>query len=176
MRAVMIDLETLGTGAADVVVVQIGAALFDLQTGEVWDTLLLDVDRASCEILGGRTTPRTLEWWAGRGGFQHAGEVVRMPTALRELRSFIERGDPDTVWAKGTDFDVSILTYYYNRMSTPTPWRFNDVRDMRTIAKVAELFGHSRTRTEDVPHQALEDCFVQIKELVEALDYLADHK
>ncbi len=175
MRAVMIDLETLGKGA-NAVVVQIGAALFDLETGEVWDALLIDVDRASCKLLGGETTTSTLEWWAGRGGFKHAGDTVRMPFALRELNAFIERGDPETVWAKGTDFDITILTYYYNRLNAPTPWAFNDVRDMRTIAEVAELFGHNRTRTGDISHQALEDCLVQVKELVEALNYLANHK
>ena len=98
---------------------------------------------------------------------------VALCDALDCLSEFItgpNRTNPEDdceIWANGTDFDVTILTHAYKTvLKQSPPWKYNMVRDCRTIYKV---FGGVERPNGSVEHDAVEDCIFQAKSLAETV-------
>jgi len=86
-------------------------------------------------------------------------------TQLRELAKFLMSGDKlPIMWCKGTDFDIPILADLYKRYGMATPWKYNDVRDFRTVKKVFAWPSAPRSATE--MHNAIWDAVHQGEELL----------
>jgi len=169
MRA-MIDIETMDTRPS-AVMVQIGAVLFDVDTGYISAPLLLDVDDTA--LLGGTTSRATVGWWARQGGFQHTGAPMPVGTALRVLASFC--AGVAEVWAKGPAFDFPILDFYAERTEVPLSWKFYQVRDVRTIVSIAESMGF-KVPHDKVSHRADEDAALQARNVINAYRHIWERK
>lgn len=66
-------------------------------------------------------------------------------------------------FARGTDFDPPILVSLFEDFSLPVPWKYNQVRDVRTY--IDALSGGSKGYLDEwqkpdwfVPHHSLHDC------------------
>lgn len=169
----MIDIETLGT-KADSAVLTIGALKFDpfnLVDPTNGIHLYLEVDEQT--NAGRSVSEDTLKWWGEQDDavradvFREEGRST-VKSALDELAEFVK--DTDGVWAQGPTFDMVILENLYNGFGRKAPWRFNKVRDSRTIFAV---FGDPRGKF-DLAHNALVDCYHQAKGVQLCLAKLKD--
>lgn len=164
---VMIDLETMGK-SADTVFVSIGACKFDSQgiLGKFYANIDWNQE--------GRTwNGDTVKWWMKQN--QEAKNALiqdgkPMEDVLEDFRAWLTKtyigdtlnnSDP-IVWGNGATFDISILEHAYGRMNTP--WKFRNVRDMRTMVALTNL---SYPLKSGVAHNALDDAVYQAEFIVD---------
>ena len=171
---IMVDIETLGTdpGAA---IVSIGAVQFttDADPGDAIEAEFFEsVALESCDAYGLDIDGSTVKWWLGQPAAAreqlHGGRDLS--TALRSLRSFVD--DADEIWANSPAFDCAILREAYRAVDQPTPWRYWQERDYRTLREVLPDWP-AREQT-GVEHDALDDARYQAECLVRALNTLDD--
>lgn len=159
MKHVMIDLETMAT-TPQAAVVSIGAVYFSPSTGELGDVLHLKLDiAAACK--GRALDPNTIKWWLGQGrsareGLLKGGMECQI-NALTILANFL-KVDNVTVWGNGSTFDISILEDWYRQLDIEIPWKYYNVRDMRTVVDLAEgIVDKNDFEFEGIKHNALDD-------------------
>lgn len=176
-NAVMLDLETFGTGT-NAAVVQLAVQPFNSLTGEFekshgnrWDVSL-----DSCLWAGGNVDEDTIAWWVGqskRGCRMPSGkgypirEVIRLMTEWLQSPIF-QLGPKYTIWSQGAGFDIPIVEGYCRRLGINAPWRYHAARDTRTVYDLAGEDGWQKAPGEP-SHDALEDCWKQIEDLGDAL-------
>lgn len=160
--AVMIDIETFDT-AATAVILSIGAVRMDMESLSVIpdQVFYVEVDAQKQVQLGRTRSKDTIDWWLQQGGCPCKGEVELL-FALQNLADWIE---PDTeIWCKGTDFDTQILGNAYKQLYLQVPWKYNAVRDCRTIFKTFKIDWPTANT-----HNALEDAKNQATQLMDIL-------
>lgn len=169
MTHCMLDLETFGV-APGCVVRSIGAAWFDLD-GHVHDTFYANIDHDSCVKAGLVIDPRTAEWWCQQSkAAQDAllvdarplGEIVR-----NFGRWFLDR-KLQFIWSHGAAFDVVIWEAASRAIGAPTPWKFHNVRDARTVHDLFDFDIRDVARV-GVHHNALDDALFQVECVAQAL-------
>lgn len=161
MDNLSIDLETLGL-KNDAIIVSIGAAYFDISSGEIGRCIYLPVLITKQENRS--ITGDTVKWWMrqseeARAVFNHEDSWL-LERQLDRLRDLIL---VDTkVWGNGATFDISILENAYGDIA---PWEFYNIRDMRTIVDLAERKGWSKDNVvrSGTHHHALDDAIFQAK-------------
>ena len=188
---IMVDLETLGTKPGSVIL-SIGVVAFDRITGKVLDefhSILSQTDQAA---LGMTVDVNTLEWWSQQSEeaqklLEEASQdtAPRANTVLHDLERFVNRAtsgrELQAVWAQGQDFDFSLLAELYRRsfkfsgLSDELPWPFWLHRDTRTAYDVCGFQTNTIPR-EGVHHDALSDCYHQVKCLTAALAKRANQR
>ncbi|EOI3364623.1 3'-5' exonuclease [Aeromonas hydrophila] len=173
---VVFDTETLAMDKK-AVVLTLSAVRFNKHDAEVGITI--DNGRLSTEgenvlhlklnvteqLLAGRTVdPGTVAWWNKQGKEARDGIINGSNTPVREalilLSDFMKGAQP---FARGTDFDPPILVSLFEGFSLPVPWKYNQVRDVRTY--IDALSGGSKGYLDEwqkpdwfVPHHSLHDC------------------
>lgn len=169
-KDVMIDIETLGLGS-DALVLSIGAIPFDcIGKDGPWfgDPFLAVPDLIEQIMMARAVEPGTQKFWAAQpsGAADHWVAPLRAMTvrsALAELSAFVN-GSP-RVWANGAVFDIGILNSLYKQVGMEPPWKYNAIRDARTLYDVLPA---DATRNWVNPekggpvHHPLTDCRVQI--------------
>lgn len=169
---VSIGLETFGTGQ-DAYVLSIGAAKFDIHTGEILDGLHI---KTVCDPNKYRLDIDTIFWWMNQGNVARSNIISgnRLPIieALTELSSFIDR--KDYVWGNGATFDISILEHAYETEIGKIPWKFWNARDMRTLIDIAEAKGFDKKsiKRNGIHHSALDDAVYQAQVMANAWHYI----
>lgn len=170
MTHVMIDLETLDT-ASTAVILQIGAQAFSRSDGLIGDGLAVQVDPQSCLDVGMTVSWATIHWWL-TGGWGAAdtlpkpGEGLHLSQALSALGQYISsfNGEETVVWARGPGFDISILEVAHRACGAGLPWRFYNVRCVRTLT---EMCPQVRRVEAEVKHNALSDARAQAQHVLE---------
>lgn len=172
-RNLMVDLEVLSLDP-NAHISAIAAVWFDGATGDLGDELFVIVDP---EETNGVIDASTVTWWMGQSAQARADvflpphEVVRLPGALRCLNNFVlnywERQHivTPTVWKRG-NMDQTWLESAFKRKGFECEIGFRWWKDQRTIVDLANLqleWPEGFTR-----HNPLDDCKVQIRDLVEA--------
>lgn len=169
MTHLMIDLETLGTNS-EAPVLSIGAAFFNPSTSEVLATFHQKIEfESACE--GRELSPSTVKWWleqekeAQDALFED--DPIRASLALEKFVQWIdEHSERDQVkpWGNGATFDISIIESLLHQYSLSIPWKFYNVRDVRTIVDCAKpLVQRDSIKFEGVKHDALADALHQAK-------------
>ncbi|TNI38971.1 3'-5' exonuclease [Aeromonas veronii] len=178
-NTVVVDTETLATDKR-ALVLTLSAVRFDRNAqglkelglmfdngspfvdGETTLHLKLNVTQ---QLLAGRTVdPGTVKWWNGRSLEARDGIINGSSVSVREalilFSGFIQGAQ---LFARGTDFDPPILATLFEDFSLPVPWRFNEVRDVRTY--IDALSGSTKGYLENWPkpdwlvsHNSLHDC------------------
>ena len=160
--AVMLDLETLGT-RPDCVIMTLGAVKFDPfdPDREPGPGIYLRMDLNEQLALGRTVDDSTINWWAQQP------ESVRTEAwdntdrvTIAELKSNLNRFlvGVDDIWSQGPVFDIAILEDLYRSQNWGFPWSFWQIRDSRTLFKVAY---YKLESNRDQAHNALVDCFYQ---------------
>jgi hypothetical protein len=161
------DIETLGTVPGSVIL-SIGAVAFDPVTGAIetpfYRNLLVEPQTA----VGASIDDRTVQWWAGqsdaaRERLNH--QKTHPQPALEALADYWKRHDCRFVWGHGAGFDVTLLESLHRAFSVPVRWRFQDVRDTRTLFDVA---GVGVRREKGLHHDAADDAVNQAEAVIRA--------
>ena len=79
----------------------------------------------------------TLDWWKQQANMPHG--TLDLASALQQFSQWIAslRTTP-IIWCKGLDFDVAILNHAFRQCAIQIPWKYNHVRDCRTLEWIFE--------------------------------------
>ena len=182
----MIDLETLST-RANAVILTIGAIKFEVETDiKRYRTILKegfsDDDVYSTDYFYKRIRldsysdtemfsidEKTVQWWESQEddvkqeALMHP-DRVSLDKALQDFSDWFKstdsNGDNIKIIGNGSSFDCTILGEAFLALRIEIPWKFWNIRDLRTI------FDLGKVRMNQLPdsskHHALFDCFRQI--------------
>lgn len=165
MRAVMVDLETLGLDV-DSIIISIGAVAFNTHADSFLperkfyriikaqgQDRLVDLDTVHFHITG---SPEMLITLAQSCDPKDTNTVI-LQEALEDFSAFYQQAEATEIWAKPTTFDISMLKHAYGQFSgeLEIPWGHRDVRDLSTLAF---LFADYKKGT---AHNAIEDAVQQ---------------
>ena len=176
MTDVILDLETYST-RSDAVILSIGAIRFNrgssknplvkrgcfLRPLKEMDTFYRRIIIESCTQIGLHTDPETVKWWNAQDKAIKAECIdhkdrVSIQQALQELCNWF--GDSTCIWGNGSGFDVTITETAMNRCNIIPPWKFWNIRDVRTI------FDLGGVRSFDLPqnnlHNPIDDCYREL--------------
>lgn len=174
----MLDIETLGTVPGSPVVT-LGAVLFDPYRSDSSELMLqrslsIRIDLSDSISYSRGVEGATIRWWFEQEDAAIKALVgddcISMKEALIKLNRFChERGTfvndeffsglsdlPETsrYWAKDPDFDMALMRYYYERLSSKElkmPWKFYECRSVRTVQDLAWPEGGIERPTFKVP-------------------------
>lgn len=158
----MVDIETLGH-APDGVVLSVGSVEFDPWSDRIGERLEVNLDIK--EQWKRKINASTVEWWMeqDREVWNRTRDNVEpVSKALLKLKNHWLK-DP-IVWAKGPDFDCSILRHLYTTNDLWCPYSFRDTRDVRTAIWLGNQRGVAfPERNEEMAHVGIEDAVYQAK-------------
>lgn len=166
MNHLMVDLEALRlTKLHKTPLMNIGAVVFD-ERGKMGE--MLDV-YIKPELLPEWTEPEkgTVDWWKVQPTWKELNasmsrEGVFPEVALSRLNDIYEKNKCETIWYNGPLYDGTILDVYYDRLGYKQPWKYDSVRDLRTIRKqYKDLLDEHHKRTVTT-HLALQDSIDQV--------------
>lgn len=169
----MVDLETLATHAS-APILAIGAVLFDPTQLTPYSELneqaiLLLIDPASAVNTCGPVDGDTLRWWFRQEDAAIkrlvSDKAVSVRDALIELWKYAHSSNPlpSHIWAKGPDFDCTILQSACKATSVRYPFPFYKQRDLRTALDLAYPNGDppKLAASGTIKHDARDDAVVQ---------------
>lgn len=169
----MLDLETAST-RPDAAILSIAIVPFNLDSNipapEV-DKFYEVINLASCFIEGDHFDRDTQEWWMRQDAkakmeiVNHTSLSVRV--AVREAYNYLcylAEQYEIVVWSQGLDFDFPIFEHAVKKYVEPKemPYKYWNKRDARTILKWCGVDYRNIERV-GTPHNALSDCYTQIK-------------
>lgn len=163
---VMIDLETLGI-KTDAIVLEIGAVVFDITTGEIGNKFNATIDMQSSIDAGRTIDSPTLNWWMSQP--IEIREIVfsgETPFSLALDRFYNWFPEGAYVWGNGPSFDISKLESAYEALNGPEsyPWKFYNVRCVRTIRDLTkDVIDRNDIKIHGFKHTALADAIWQAK-------------
>jgi len=166
MKHLMVDIETLGNKAG-AAIVSIAAVQFDLKTGETGETFYRNIDLQSCLNAGLKVSGDTVIWWMQQSDLARrklSENTIPLSIALSAFNGFIANFYTASmeVWGNSARFDLGILEVAYTALKIETPWAYWNERDVRTLVSFAPEIKQN-IPFEGVPHDALADCYHQIK-------------
>lgn len=153
---VMVDIETLDVKST-AVILSIGACTIEQFTKAI--TFYEEIDPASQSNRS--ISQSTVDWWKTQSGYPGKG-IRSLKAVLTSFSRYLSslRAEP-IIWCKGTDFDTAILANAFAEHGMEVPWKYNAVRDFRTLKKLFPVsVGPNPT-----PHNALADALHQSAEL-----------
>lgn len=158
----MIDIETLGN-QSNSVITSIAGVEFDLDSGQTGKEFSINVDIQSCLDIGLEINASTLIWWFNQSKdaqMQMLVDPKPIEQALALLNGFIDQ--KSIVWGNSCRFDLGLLQNAYTKLKMEIPWRYSNERCVRTLLmfqpKMKDLIDF-----EGIPHNAMHDCYYQIK-------------
>ena len=168
----MLDLETYAT-TADACVMTMGAIVFDT-SGQEKAQFYRRIDGKSCDDLGLRRDPKTVEFWSNQNPiFRFELETpenrVDIKDAISDFTKFWNENKCEYFWCNGANFDEPILSTIYHKLGMEKPWRFFNVRCVRTLYSLANIKSGDLG---PVTHHALQDCKRQIMGFVISMSIL----
>lgn len=146
MRDWSIDLETLDTKPTSAIL-SIGAVQFDRDSGKIGIRYYASINPDEA-IAAGTVSGGTLTWWMQQSdkAKQVFSEKGKVPLgghggALATLASHLRSTPGPRVWGDGSSFDIAILEHAFARVggALEIPWKFWDIRDMRTTVDDAGI-------------------------------------
>jgi hypothetical protein len=173
-KHIMVDTETLGIEAS-AIVMSIGACSFSLEHG----ILQKFYAQIAVESYPGSVDLSTLKFWmaqAAKGNPAPIDGVSPLAEVISAFNAFVLEGttSPNDIilWANGTDFDIPKLQYAYKTLGAVVPWKYNNVRDCRTIFKTFPDYGDESKG--EAKHNALADAVWQAERLISVLKNLGE--
>lgn len=159
---IMVDIETLDT-APSAVILSIGACV--ISPNRFRPQFYGELAVMDQHALGRTTSQDTIDWWATQSNCPKNGTFLLKPTLIEFANWIAACTSNPIIWCKGTDFDVAILGHAYKQCELPTPWKYNAVRDFRTIKK---MFSESVSTDiiNTAAHNALADAEYQADQLL----------
>jgi inhibitor of KinA sporulation pathway (predicted exonuclease) len=161
----MVDLETLAT-IPSAAITEIGAVAIEG----------IDAFHTHCYDRLGQRDEDTVQWrYNNNLLWKNEREAPHISVALTEFFNWVEgkaNGRPPILWCKGTDFDATIIKSACVNYSLSTPWKYNSIRDLRTLLSFFPQFVIPKS---EVTHNALEDAAAQKRQLLQILELVSGH-
>lgn len=172
---VMVDLETLGL-KPDAKVISIGAVVFDIEK-DLGDEFYKEID---WENGSGTIDASTVKFWfsqAKKGNFPPLDSTTPEFIAVQGFWEFLSEVSGNfnkqvILWANGTDFDIPKIDRLFTHHHANEAFRYNAVRDYRTIAKVFGKYGLPPDKVDH--HNAVADARWQARHLISILKNLKE--
>jgi hypothetical protein len=185
VQHIMIDIETLGVNE-NAVITSIAAVSFkiDYITYEVTSIGVSPNKRFEANLELSQPDrfidQSTFIWWQNqpeeaRNKWFKATNKQSLNDALEALMSFIhELGNPKEMyfWARGVNFDYSILNHAFKQVGLIAPWRYSQLMDVRTLDALLPKDFIKTLPTIGTAHNAIDDCYFQIEYIAQALNHL----
>ena len=175
MTGIMVDIETLGT-SMDSQILTIGAIAFDLKTFNTIEEFYKRIDLKSCEDLGLRKSAVTVRFWESQPKTAKDEAFnpnrVSIRDAMNDFITFWNRNKGDEFWCNGANFDEPIISTVFERLGLEKPWKFWNVRCLRTYI---DIVGLSMKDFGFTAHHALADCKNQVLAYKKATDVLSKY-
>lgn len=172
---VTVDIETMDTRAS-AIVLSMGYSFFDPMKNEPFMDIVNRGEEVFFEVgeqtAKGRThSQSTLEWWMSQSD---AAQRCLAPDSMLNVRDFYtvfeascEKNGLNVNWVKkhakwvcrGPHFDIAILESLFDDFNMATPWKYYNVRDIRTWLECNNLPDNLKlVKPEDmIAHNALHD-------------------
>lgn len=164
-RSIVLDLETLAIHP-QAAITEIG--IIDLISDERFSLLINPAEQLNEPSQKFVTSQDTMEFHLKRDplylvNLAHTG--VRSSFAAGLLHNWLmerkaQTGQELVIWCQGTDFDIPIITNFLKHYQYHLPWRHDDVRDIRTVAKLFPGISYKKGN-----HSALEDASMEAQHL-----------
>ena len=137
----MLDIETLGLEPMSVIT-QIAAVPFDFKDNSLNFGIDFNINLNNCLNNGAVINGDTLLWTIKNNlqSLENQEQRFTIPEALIRFQRYIKDINPECIWAKSPQFDCSMLEIWYKRCELAIPWKYNQLRDVRTI----EYFGKTK--------------------------------
>ena len=168
-KRAMMDLETTGTKPG-CPILSIGAVSFTLEDG-VQEKFYEKIRIETCFTAGLSSSKSTLDWWltqpdeARDEAFSGTRDLTQV---LQEFTFWLALVGAEENWANGIDFDFPILSHAYIAVGLLPPWKYNSLRDYRTLSK---LFPEIKPPYDNpLKHSAISDSIYQAEHLIEILE------
>lgn len=174
LNNVMVDIETLGRKPG-CIILSVGAVFFNPLTGETGSTFYENICPNDSLSRGFRTDPDTVAWWKEQSDEAKNALIVNrqsLHTVMTLFSAWFGLNGGEKFWCQGASFDPPILQEALERTGVPTPWKFWNVRDTRTVYDLFQ-FDYKKFPREGVYHNALADAIHQVKCLKGALNRAA---
>lgn len=156
---VMVDLETLDVQPS-ATILSIGACVISHLPQPERFYVEVDVDTQYMRTR----SQSTMDWWAQQKTPMPIG-TIPLHSALTSFEQWLQSlNATPIIWCKGTDFDISILNHAYRSLYIPVPWKYSNVRDLRTVFKLA-----NHKPAYEVQHIAVQDALCQAEDLLAVL-------
>lgn len=161
-QIISIDIETLST-EPDGVILSIGACVVGT------DKTFHYYCAVDLQLVYGRTISRdTHEWWLTQPRQDFVRELnagqprMFLPEALLKLHSFIadEAGADALIYSKGF-MDIYMLEHAFRQYDLEIPWKYWNVRDLRTLIEDAKIDVKNLPFKNNNAHDALADSLYQ---------------
>lgn len=177
---VMLDIETFSP-RVDAVILSLGAVIITpeleiMDDPQFDDKFYIVIERAKSQE-GRHIDIHTVEWWMKQDNYPTTTQnSAHLPEALIVFNDWFARKrimlgiqkDDVEVWAKGTDFDIAILRDTYDALRIEIPWKYNMVRDLRTLLKTTKIPYPPKEENPGL-HDALGDAYWQATQLIAVL-------
>jgi hypothetical protein len=179
MKRVMIDIEGLSL-APNALILSIGAVFFDNE--ELGQQFYAGID--AYKQPNRHVSADTALWWIRQATHNPAAaaalfsdEHYTLNQALVSLAAFAAPRHPHELefWFNGPQYDVVVLDNAYAAAGIKAPWKYDDVRDCRTVFKLAEAMGWDSSRVDTTAftaHNAMADAYIQALRTISALKFL----
>ncbi len=167
----MVDLETLGM-REDALILSASGVVFNSK--DIVDSFYLEFDwnNQDCTTV----VPDTIAFWMKQaaGGKPYPQGKAPITELTETLNRFYTDYKCETLWANGTDFDIPMLKFRFESQKFTTPWKYNAVRDCRTVFKLFERSVNLDHLACTEKHNALADAVYQVQKLQCVLNALND--
>lgn len=182
--ALMIDIETLSTHSSRALILSVGVLPFTLEKAAPRFgpalTFLPDIEP---QLASGRIVdPSTQAWWSQQSAvarlhwadpsYKGRPDAPIARVSAGGLATWFDANLPNDcdVWANGVAFDVSNIENLFHEAGRRPPWRYDRVRDFRTIVKLLpKLRQRPDETTSSAAHDPVYDCRQQVWTLWEHL-------
>jgi len=143
------------------------------------------------------TDQNTVQWWSEQSkeaqdmAFPSESETLKPKEAMQQFFSWCasflaEEGDSLMVWARGTDFDITILEAHARYYGLSIPWPYNHKCDQRSVEGVLKQFYYDvcqeaqrrllpRVPFSGIPHHPTDDAIHQARSLQSLYDTIASY-
>lgn len=160
--SLMIDLETWST-RSNAAILSIGAVKFN-EDFEIVDKFYANVDPVSCKNIQLHFCKDTMEFWKKNPDAFNQTRENRLPIneALVDFVEWVGPYKKNPVWANGAAFDFPIIEWALRHFELSIPWEFWNVRDARTLYKIAGLDTKTFVGRSGTFHNAVDDCITQV--------------
>ena len=171
MNKIMLDVETTGN-IANTAIIQLSMVRFD-EDGNAGDSLHINIDAEEQYKLGAQYTQSTLDWWQQTNPQLFESITTTNVHSVNEALDIIDAfvTPYDYIWCHAT-FDMPILDNLYHLAGRRRPYKYTNVRDIRTIVELSKINLSSYNWAKEKTHDSLDDCMFQIKYTTDAMKQL----
>ena len=165
----VLDLETLST-KPNAMILSIGFALVKDSNIVAQNEYRLRMSEQSHRHV----SHDTIAWWMAGDKAEAQRHLMSLPEycvgvaadLLSNTVNTYTTWDKVRVWGNSPSFDCVLLTdLYEDVLKKPTPWKFWNERDMRTLR---DVHPHQRT-VPKIPHSAMWDAVAEAEDLIQYL-------